>query len=295
MILLSASNDADRALDELFTKVGERVRKGRERKGISRRILSEISGVSPRYLAQLEAGAGNISIGLLERVALALDTRIEWLVGDDAQTDIDARHFMQLFQAADPSAQAEAIRMLEDAANGHDRAQRICLLGLRGAGKSTLGRLVADRLGMRFVELNREIENSAGMQVGDIISLYGQDGYRQLENSELNKVIDDHQRVMLAVGGGIVSEASTYSNLLGHFHTVWVKASPQEHMSRVREQGDERPMEGNPKAMEQLKMILRARERLYERASVTLDTSGKTEDVSLEELVSIISANHFAG
>ncbi len=291
----SGPDEVDIVLAELFSRVGERVRKAREKKGISRRVLSEISGVSPRYLAQLEAGAGNISIGLLKRVALALDSRMEWLVGDAGQAEANSRRFLELFMAANPAAKAAAIELLQNGATGHYRAQRICLLGLRGAGKSTLGRMAAERLNIRFVELNREIESSAGMAVGDIISLYGQDGYRQLESAELDKVIDAHERVVLAVGGGIVNETATYAKLQAYFHTVWVKASPQEHMSRVRAQGDERPMEGNPKAMEQLQMILRSRQRLYEKALATLDTTDKTKDASLDELVSIIDANHFLG
>lgn len=291
--LVGNDDKVEQALTHLFEKVGDRVRKGRENKGISRRVLSECSGVSPRYLAQLEAGAGNISIGLLKRIAIALDTRIEWLVGEDDRSDPNTRHFLQLLKTASPAAKEAAIRLLEDDTAGQDRAKRICLLGLRGAGKSTLGRLVAERLQMPFIELNREIESSAGMQVGDIISLYGPDGYRQLESSELNKVIDAHSDVVLAAGGGLVTEAATYSNLLSHFHTVWVKASPQEHMNRVREQGDERPMEGNPRAMDQLKMILRAREGLYKKANATLDTSGKSIDQTVDELASIIRAHQF--
>jgi XRE family aerobic/anaerobic benzoate catabolism transcriptional regulator len=255
---------ADAAVSRLMRQVGERVRASRKEKGMPRRVLSEISGVSPRYLAQLEAGEGNISIGLLQRIAIALDQRMDWLVREDAPAPADA-----------------------------SRAQRICLIGLRGAGKSTLGALAGDALGIPFVELNGEIEAQAGMPVAEVMALYDQEGYRKLEARALDRIVATRETLVLAVAGGIVTEPETFKALLGHFHTVWLKTSPEEHMSRVREQGDERPMAGNPEAMEQLKSILTSREALYGQAPARLDTSGKTEDQSLKELLTIIEAQHF--
>lgn len=286
-------SEAERAVETLIARVGERVRRARDRKGIPRRVLSEMSGVSPRYLAQLEAGEGNISIGLLQRVAHALDHRIEWLVGADDPWVSDTLRIADLYRTATAPVQAEVRAVLSPEPAAAQRAQRICLVGLRGAGKSTLGRRTGDRLGLPFVELNREIEEQSGMPMEDLMALYGQEGYRRLEAQAISRVIATHDAMILAVAGGIVAEPETYATLLQNFHTIWIKASPAEHMARVREQGDTRPMAGNPEAMGQLKSILSAREALYERATARLDTSGKTEKESLEDLLTLIETNRF--
>ncbi len=289
----AARSEADRAVDTLIARVGERVRRARDRKGIPRRVLSEMSGVSPRYLAQLEAGEGNISIGLLQRVAHALDHKIEWLVGAEDPWVSDALRIADLYRSATAPVQAQVRAVLAPEPEAAQRAHRICLVGLRGAGKSTLGRRTGERLGLPFVELNREIEEQSGMPVEDLMALYGQEGYRRLEAQAISRVIATHDTMILAVAGGIVAEPETYASLLQHFHTIWIKASPAEHMARVRDQGDTRPMAGNPEAMDQLKSILTAREALYDRALAKLDTSGKTEDDSLAELLALIDANRF--
>lgn len=283
----------DSEVAALLQRVGERVRKLRERMGIPRRVLSELSGVSPRYLAQLESGEGNISIGLLKRVAMALDHRIEWLLGEDDPWSSDVVRISELFRRADGTTRAAVMNLLTNQPSGSDRAGRICLIGLRGAGKSTLGRQAGERLGVPFVELNREIEQNGGMPVPEIMALYGQEGYRKLEADALDRVIATHDRVILAVAGGIVVEPGTYARLLANFHTIWIKASPQEHMARVRAQGDERPMAGNPEAMAQLKSILTSREALYERALAQVDTSGASVPESLENLLEIIEKSGF--
>ena len=285
---------AEDAVTQLLHRVGERVRNVRERKGISRRVLSDLSGVSPRYLAQLESGAGNISIGLLKRVALALDHRIEWLVGEEDPWSSEAARVGDLFRAADRAKREAVLRLLSDPVAG-ERDRRICLVGLRGAGKSTLGRLAGEALDIPFAELNREIEDHAGMPVPEIMAFYGQEGYRRLESDALDRVVATHDRVILAVAGGIVAEPATYAKLLAKFHTVWLKASPQEHMDRVRAQGDERPMAGNPEAMDQLKSILTSRESLYQRAQSMLDTSGRTEGESLRDLLTLIRSREILG
>ena len=285
----------DHAVSVLILRVGERVRKARERKGIPRRVLSEISGVSPRYLAQLEAGEGNISIGLLQRVAIALDHRIEWLVGEDDPWSSDALRVADLFRTANSDVQKTVLQALCPKPLETSRAHRICLVGLRGAGKSTLGQMAGAALGLPFVELNREIEEQSGMPVDEVMALYGQEGYRKLEAQAINRVIATHDRMILAVAGGIVAEPETYNTLLGHFHTVWVKTTPAEHMARVRAQGDTRPMAGNPEAMEQLRSILTSREALYEKAQAQLDTSGQTVEASLGKLLALIEDNKFLG
>lgn len=286
-------SDADQAVSTLIMRVGERVRKARERRGIPRRVLSDASGVSPRYLAQLEAGEGNISIGLLQRVAIALDHRIEWLVGEEDPWTSDALRVADLFRQSTSDVQSAVLDLLNPEPESRQRANRICLVGLRGAGKSTLGARAGEALDIPFVELNREIEDHSGMPVDEVIALYGQEGYRKLEAQALDRVIATHEAVIMAVAGGIVSEPETYASLLGHFHTIWLKASPGEHMARVRAQGDERPMAGNPEAMEQLKSILRSREALYERAQVHLDTSGRSVDETLDALLDVIRDNGF--
>ncbi len=285
--------DVDEAVQALIGRVGERVRRARERKGIPRRVLSDMSGVSPRYLAQLEAGAGNISIGLLQRVAMALDHRIEWLLGDEDPWTSDALKVADLFRAANSDVQERVLRTLTPQTGKTMRAHRVCLVGLRGAGKSTLGATIGAALGVPFVELNSEIEEQSGMPVEEVMALYGQEGYRKLEAQAVSRVIQTHDSVILAVAGGIVGEPETYTRLLSHFHTIWLRATPGEHMDRVRAQGDERPMAGNPEAMEQLKSILTSRQALYEKAEAQLDTSGQSPEESLSELMELIRDRGF--
>ncbi|MBC7154546.1 MAG: helix-turn-helix transcriptional regulator [Rhodobacteraceae bacterium] len=287
--------DADDAVSALILRVGDRVRKARERKGIPRRVLSEISGVSPRYLAQLEGGEGNISIGLLQRVAIALDHRIEWLMGEEDPWTSDALRVADLFRVASGDLRQRVLDMLAPEPIEAMRAHRICLIGLRGAGKSTLGAAVGAAIGVPFVELNREIEDQSGMPVNEVMALYGQEGYRKLEAQALGRIIATYDTMILAVAGGIVAEPETYKTLLANFHTIWVRASPADHMNRVRAQGDTRPMAGNPEAMEQLKSILTSREVLYERALAQLETTGKPLEASIEELISLIRERRFLG
>ena len=270
---------------DAFVKfVGDRVRKARERKGIARRVLSELSGVSQRYLAQLENGGGNISIALLHRVADALDHRIEWLVGEEDPWASEAAQVAELYRSATAEQRQKIMNILNPGEAAQMRMQRICLIGLRGAGKSTLGRMLGGQIGFPFVELNHDIEEQSGMPVNEVIALYGQEGYRRLERQALERIVATSDTIIVAAGGGIVSEPETYKFLLRNFHTVWLKASPEEHMSRVRKQGDERPMAGNPKAMEELKSILTSRESLYAKAELMLNTSGKSPEESHREL-----------
>lgn len=278
----------DAAVAALMVRVGIRVRDAREQKGLSRRRLSEASGVSPRYLAQLEGGEGNISIGLLMRVAVALDYRIEWLLGEDDPRGSEVLRVAEQYRAADGATRAAVLQALNAEPPESLRAQRVCLVGLRGAGKSTLGRLAGEALNTPFVELNREIEQTAGMPVAEIMALYGQEGYRKLERDALDRVVATHDRIILAVAGGIVAEPATYDRLLSRFHTIWIKTSPSEHMDRVRAQGDERPMAGNPEAMAQLKSILTSREALYDQAHARLDTSGASVADSAAALQALI-------
>ena len=264
--------------DALLHTIGTRVRDARKAKGLPRRVLAEKSGVSPRYLAQLESGEGNTSIILLARVAEALSKPIDWFLSPEPACDISG-----LYAKADAETRHKVRQLLLPST----RARRICLIGLRGAGKSTLGKMLAQDLEVPFVELNTEIETQAGMPIAEIIALYGPEGYRKLEADALDAICNTHTDLVLAAAGGIVSDSTTYDRLLKHFHTIWLRASPQEHMNRVRAQGDERPMAGNPAAMEQLKSLLTNREAQYARADTQLDTSGETVEATAVALSGI--------
>jgi XRE family transcriptional regulator, aerobic/anaerobic benzoate catabolism transcriptional regulator len=284
---------ADGGEEEFIRVVGERVRMARARKGMSRKSLSEASRVSQRYLAQLEGGEGNISIALLKRIAKALDHRIEWLVGDDDPWTSDVVRMASLFRVATDEQKRRVLNILDPENAEMQRGRRIALVGLRGAGKSTLGRLGAEALGVPFVELNAEIEKNSGMPVHELMAMYGQEGYRRLERQSLERLAASDHPLILAVAGGIVSEPDTFNYLLRHFHTIWLKAKPQEHMDRVRKQGDLRPMAGNPAAMDELKTILTSRESLYARSQAQIDTSGKSVEESLAALLATVEREGF--
>ena len=271
----------EREVNEFIASIGKRIRHTRERKEISRRLLSELSGVSQRYLAQLESGSGNISLALLYRIASALGRKPGWLMEDRS----DDFKILSLLQTVSPETRTRVIRVLESDATLESKKKRVCLIGLRGAGKSSLGRLLAENISWEFVELNRVIEKICEIPVSEIIALYGMDGYRQFERQALNSIIEESERLVLAASGGIVSEPDTFTLLLQNFHTIWVKASPEEHMERVRAQGDIRPMAGYPKAMQKLKSILASRASLYSQADCSVDTSGRTLTESLEDMV----------
>ncbi|MEM9638039.1 MAG: helix-turn-helix transcriptional regulator [Pseudomonadota bacterium] len=277
----------------LKTRLAGRVRELRKTQGLPRRVLSEMSGVSPRYLAQLEAGEGNISITLLDRIANALDVRVESLLAEDVPRSRDADRIADLYRNAPDEVQQRVRGLLAPQNPAALRAGRICLIGLRGAGKSTLGKLAGEALGVPFVELNREIETHTGMPLSEVMAFYGQDGYRALEAEAVARAVAKHDEMVLAVAGGLVAEEATYLQVLERFHTVWLRTSPAEHMQRVRAQGDLRPMRGNPAAMQQLRSLLSARTPLYERAEVQINTSNKTVSSSLNDLLKVIAANGF--
>ena len=286
--LAEPARSGDYVVEALLMRVGERVRKAREMRGLPRRVISEKSGVSMRYLAQLESGDGNISIGLLQKVALALDLPVEWLLGEEDPWSSEALRVADLYRSATAEVRARVYEVLSPEPPESLRAARVCLVGLRGAGKSTLGALVGASLGVPFLELNREIEEHSGMPVNELLALYGQEGYRTLEAQAIDRVISTHSTVILAVAGGIVADPATYNSVLGHFHTIWIKASPDEHMMRVQSQGDLRPMAGNPEAMDQLRAILKSRESLYRQAHAQLDTAGHSSAESARELAELI-------
>jgi len=277
--------------EDYLARLGARVRAVRKAKGLSRQDLSFESDVSMRFLAQLESGTGNASINVLRRVAQATDVAVEDLV---AEAEPDALGLIAAIRGATAIERMHLTDALTEmrraSAGGDPRGMRVALIGLRGAGKSTLGKAAAERLGVPFVELNDAIEAESGLSIPEVFSLYGDTGYRRLEKRCIEAVIAQHDIAVLAVGGGIVGEAGNYDLLLGGFHTVWLRASPEEHMARVRAQGDERPMAGNPRAMEELRRILEARDRLYAQADAQLSTSGKTVEESAASLAVVIEA-----
>ena len=285
-------NQSDPSRD-VMSRLATRVREMRKTQKMPRRVLSEKSGVSPRYLAQLEAGEGNISIALLQRVAAALETRAEDLIADNPTPGAEAMQIANRYQAAPEAVRTAVKRLLLATGSPRSRAGRICLVGLRGAGKSTLGRMASDALGLRFVELTSEIEAANDMPVPELLALYGADGYRRLEAEVLEKVLSSHDRFVLAVAGGIVAAPRTYESLLKSCHTIWLRTTPGEHMERVRAQGDLRPMTGHPKAMAQLRDLLANRSAEYERAEAQLDTSNRSESTSLNDLLGVIASHGF--
>lgn len=277
---------------KFIAQVGERVRRARKMRGISRRILSERSGISQRYLAQLELGSGNISIALLLKVAISLGEPIENFIIDHEYIG-DDQHAIALFKKADDKTKEQVLAILDPEAARQQRHKRIALIGLRGAGKSTLGAIAGDQLQIPFMELNDEIERSNGMSVNETIELYGQEGYRLLERQAIEQIATTKEQIILAVAGGIVSEPETFNYLLRHYHTIWIKAAPEEHMDRVRAQGDERPMADNPEAFQQLRQILTSREAHYQRASTVVDTTRASLEISTQALLDMIETKQF--
>jgi XRE family transcriptional regulator, aerobic/anaerobic benzoate catabolism transcriptional regulator len=225
---------------------------------------------------------------LLLKIANALDIDLSDLVAADERSDSSSAGLYHMFNQATPVQRQMALEALRTVAPLDLRAGRIALIGLRGAGKSTLGRLAAAEMDLPFLELDQEIESASGMPVNEVFSLYGQDVYRRLERQALEKIAASHDSLILAVAGGIVTDLETYAYCLQNFRTIWLKAPPEEHMARVRKQGDERPMSGNPDAMNDLRRILKSRETQYSKAQAIVDTSGCDVVESLQFLLAAI-------
>jgi XRE family aerobic/anaerobic benzoate catabolism transcriptional regulator len=278
---------------DFLLSLGKRVRELRNRRGMTRKMAAREADLSERHLAQLEAGEGNISVLLLRRIAGALSVSLVELFMPEVEEPVEKR-LIQRFLERLPSHRLEDVvfRLMRDF--GHEekvRRMRIALIGLRGAGKSTLGSKLAAESKIPFVELDSEIEKDTGMPLAEIFSLYGQSGYRAIERRTLEKVLHDYESAVLSVGGGVVSEKETFDFLLSNCYTVWIKAQPEEHMSRVIAQGDFRAMAGSDQAMEDLRRILEAREPLYRKADMSLDTSGSSVEESFSKLKAILQSN----
>ena len=278
--------------NQFLFDLGKRVRALRDHRGMSRKLLARESKVSERYLGQLETGDGNISIMLLRRVAAALSVGLTELLIPEARDSVE-QALIRRFLTSLPGHRLEEVIVRLQRDFGQDEAtrrNRIALVGLRGAGKSTLGALLATALKVPLIELNREVARETGLPVGEIIALYGQSGYRRIERRVFERVVAEHDRVVIVAGGGIVADDEAFNLLLANCYTVWLRAQPEEHMARVLAQGDLRPMAGNEEAMDDLKRILEAREPAYRKADAVVDTSGESPAASLRKLCDAVAA-----
>ena len=270
--------------------LGRKVRDARARHGMTRRMLAHDSGISERYLAQLESGLGNLSIVMLRKLAKAIDVPVAELVSDEPPVPVEYGLIVERLKRLQPAELAEATEMLKERFGDRTgRSERIALIGLRGAGKTTLGRSLARQLGWRFVEMSREIEVEAGVPVDEIFDLWGQAAYRRYERRALQRILGMPARMVLATGGGIVSEPATFELLLDGFFTVWIQASPEEHWDRVIRQGDHRVEgSGDTEALTDMRRILAQRDPLYGKADARLQTSGKSAKQSMSELLALL-------
>jgi len=265
-----------------LVQMGERVRSMRARRGMTRKALALAADVSERHLANLEYGEGNVSILLLMQVASALQASAAELLGDVTTQSSEWLLIRELLTNQDEAtlrrARIALAEMLGTASRQGGQSCCVALIGLRGAGKSTLGQMLADDLGYPFVELSREIEKFAGCSVSEIQALYGQNAYRRYERRAVEEAIQIYPEAVLATPGGLVSDAATFNLLLGHCTTVWLQAEPEDHMGRVRAQGDLRPMAASAEAMDDLKNILKGRSAFYAKAQYRVNTSEQPLD-----------------
>lgn len=272
--------------------LGEQVRALRARRGMTRKALSASAGVSERHLANLEYGLGNASVLVLLQVSHALKCTLAELLGDPTTRSPEWLMIRELLENCDDATLRrvrESIGVLLGTGGAHAggrtlRSSRVALIGLRGAGKSTLGRMLAEDLGFPFVELSREIEKFAGCSINEIQALYGQNAYRRYERRAMEEAIQIYPEAVIATPGGLVSDPATFNLLLSHCTTVWLQAEAEDHMSRVAAQGDLRPMAGNAEAMEDLKGILAGRAAFYSKAEFRLDTSAAPLPQTFEAL-----------
>ena len=269
--------------------LGERVRTLRSRRGLTRKAVAQAAEVSERHLANLEYGTGNASILVLLQVAQALHCDLSELLGDVTTSSPEwlmIRELLEHRNEADLRRARQSLSELFHAPGDADRARttRIALIGLRGAGKSTLGQRLADELGYAFIELSREIEQFAGCSINEIHNLYGTNAYRRYERRALEEAIQIYPEVVIATPGGLVSDAANFNLLLQHCYTIWLQADPADHMGRVAAQGDMRPMAASAEAMEDLKRILVGRAPFYAKADLRIDTSAGDEETTYGEL-----------
>jgi len=272
--------------------LADKIRDARAQRGMTRNALAADSGVSLRFLAQLEGGQGNPSILVLRRIAAAMGFPPDDLLSNDPPPAIDRIMAVQMLKRLSDDDIAKARRVLSrhlglDAVS-EARRRYVTLIGLRGAGKTTLGRRLAKHRGVPFFELDREVEREYGATVGEILQLHGQPGYRRFERESLQAVLSKHPAAVIETGGGLAADPETLPLLLERSLAIWIRTSPEEHMQRVIDQGDLRPMARSREAMRELKDILKAREPFYRQAHLHLMTSGRTADQSFQDLVELL-------
>lgn len=287
------AEDADAGVTSRLASLARQVRMLRAQRGMTRKQLAAQSGVSLPYLARVEAGTGNVSLAVLHKLAEALNVGVETLVAERSIHDGDLLILIEYLRQQSPEVLSRLRRQLVvPVAADHERmGQRIALIGLRGAGKSTLGPQLAQAIGAPFVELDKEVEREAGIAIGEVITLYGQAAMRRIERQCIERIIDEHEHVVLATGGGIVSEAPTFERVLRAFRTVWLRARPEVHFQRVMQQNDARIATEalRNEALEHIHRMLDARESLYRLADITLDTSDITPEAALADLQARLS------
>jgi XRE family aerobic/anaerobic benzoate catabolism transcriptional regulator len=291
----SSAATRSREIDPFLASLGQRVRSLRDRSGITRKALAAATGVSERHLANLEYGEGNVSVLVLEQVATALHCPLAELIGDFTTRSPEWLMIRSILENCD-EATLHKVRLaigqeLGTLASGEASSARIALIGLRGAGKSTLGKMLAEKLDFPFVELSREIEQFAGCTIAEIQDLYGANAYRRYERRALEETIQIYPEAVLSTPGGLVSDAVNFNLLLSHCTVVWLQADPEDHMQRVIEQGDFRPMQGAREAMDDLKAILTSRKAFYSKAHFYLDTSKQPLKATFQALLDLLSDN----
>jgi XRE family aerobic/anaerobic benzoate catabolism transcriptional regulator len=269
------------------TQLALKVREARAQCGMTRKDLALASGVSLRFLVQIETGTGNPSLRILHQLAASLAVPLEALVAVDQPNSVEKVLLLQLLTNLNEEQLAAARALLAGRFSPSNRTQGapIALIGLRGAGKSTLGRRLAKSMRIRFVEIDRQLEKRLGASIGEVIQFYGHAGYRRHERTVLLETLERNTRCVIEPGGGLVTDPETLQLILGRTRAVWLRASPEDHMRRVLDQGDFRPMGNSRAAMRELRGILKAREPFYRQAPIQVDTSGRTVEQSLRELM----------
>ena len=270
--------------EDYIASIADRVRSIRARRGMTRKLLSAHSGVSERYLSQVETGKANISVALLWRIAQAMDVGVQELLPGSNNREYSS--LLNLIENMGPAQQEQAYLLIKEQLRAQTASHGVALIGLRGAGKSELGSMLGHHTGVPFIDLVDVVEKISGMEVGELFALGGQKAYRRYEYDALNYALEHFPQAIVEAGGSLVTQPDTYHRLLRHYHTIWVRAKPEEHMQRVIAQGDLRPMQGNTEAaMDDLRRILAEREKEYQAAHYVLNTTGRTVDSCFDELL----------
>ncbi len=270
---------------EYIQQIAGLIRDLRAQRGLTRKDLSKQSSISERYLAQVEAGKANISIALLWRIATAMHVDVSSFLPQQDRTAVEHDPLKQFLEGLSLEQEKKAFEILLKYFSGEKGPMGgVALIGLRGAGKTTLGKILAESTNVPFVSLTEVIEKLAGLQIPEILSMFGQRAYRRLEHQAIDYVLENYESVVLEVGGSLVSETETFNHLLSSFYTVWIRAKLEDHLNRVLAQGESKPLRDTDKAIEDLKHILEEREPFYMSANWAIDTSGRPIEECAKEL-----------